>query len=77
MHLFNSDRVRGTLMSTSTTLKDHQELLDLVLEVGDMAKRLEALQYRLTEKLGELADRNGFSLEQVIFGQQADSALQA
>ena len=69
MHLFNFDRVRGTLMSTATTLKDHQDLLDLTLEVGDMAKRLEALQYRLTEKLGELAERDGFSLEQVLFRQ--------
>lgn len=56
-------------MSTSTTLKDHQDLLDLTLEVGDMAKKLEQLQYRLTEKLGELADRDGFSLEQIMFNQ--------
>lgn len=56
-------------MTTSTTLKDHQDLLDLTLEVGDMAKRLEALQYRLTEKLSELVDRDGFSLEQVMFSQ--------
>lgn len=64
-------------MTTSTTLrpqavallKDHQDLLDLTLEVGDIARKLEALQYRLTEKLGELADRDGFSLEQVMFSQ--------
>lgn len=48
---------------------DHQELIDLTLEVGEMAKKLEQLQYRLTKKLGELAERDGFSLEQVMFSQ--------
>lgn len=56
-------------MSAATTLKDHQDLIDLTLEVGEMARKLEQLQYRLTEKLGELADRDGLSLEQVMFSQ--------
>lgn len=61
-------------------LKDHQELLDLVLEVGEVAKRLEALQHRLTEKLCSMAEHQGIEPDAVMFGYpilQLDDLLRA
>lgn len=46
-------------------LADYQDLLDLTLEVGVMAEKLEALQQRLTQKLTDIAERQGFEAGEV------------
>lgn len=54
-------------IQTNDELKDHQELLGLMLEVGEAAKRLEALQHRLTAKLCAMAERQGIEPDAVMF----------
>lgn len=46
-------------------LKELQKLYTELLEVGDIAHHLEQLQYKLTEKLCDIAERFGFSTDDV------------
>lgn len=51
--------------SEKPELKEFQKLYAEILEVGDLAHHLEQLQYKLTEKLCDMAERFGFSTEDV------------
>lgn len=53
--------------TNTAALKDHQELLGLMLEVGETAKRLEVLQHRLTAKLCAMAERQGIEPDAMMF----------
>jgi len=46
-------------------LTDYQDLLGLTLEVRVIAEKLEALQQRLTQKLTDIAERQGFEADEV------------
>ena len=59
--------------TNADAVKDHRELLNLMLEVGEAAEKLEQLQHRLTAKLCSMAEHQGIQPDAIFFGASSRS----